>query len=482
MENKLMLREILTRLLDAEKLKYCYECGICTASCPVAWIAPKHHNPRTLLRNVIFDLEEASKDNGLWMCMRCYRCRDRCPQRLDLPEIFWLIRDLALEQSYLTDVPGMLEEVLKLISEKIPLAAVYGWICLRPHEDPHKRTKLDKLTINALERFVANRKKESPLPTPKTRKEKIAVIGSGPAGLTAASELVQKGYPVTVFESLPEPGGMLRVGIPKYRFPKEALEVDINHIKKLGVKIKTNVSIGNDVTIEGLFKEGYKTIFIATGAYKSMKLGVKGEELKGVITALDFLKDFNVGKKTKVGKKVVVIGGGNVAMDAATTALRLGAEAVQLACLESRDEMPAHKREIRDTLGGGAALNVSWGPKEILGDGEKVTGVKLVRCVSVFDEQGRFSPSFDETMTTILEADTVILAIGQVPDLSFLGKEIDVLGGRVIAVDPFTMETSLPGVFAGGDVVLGPATVIEAIAAGKRAAISIDCYLKGEGD
>jgi len=482
LEKELMLREILTRLLDAEKLKYCYECGICTASCPVVWIDPKHHNPRNLLRKVIFDFEEASNDTGLWMCMRCYRCHDRCPQRLDLPEIFWLIRDLAVEQNYLTDVTGMLEEVLKLIRDEIPLAAVYGWICLRPHEAQNKRTKLDKLAIDALERFVADRKKEKTPPIPKTRKEKIAIIGSGPAGLIAATELVKKGYLVTVFESLPEPGGMLRVGIPNYRFPKEALDVDINHIKKLGVEIETNVSVGKDVTIEGLLQEGYKAIFIATGAYKSMKLGIKGEELKGVITALDFLKDFNMGKKVKLGKRVVVIGGGNVAMDAATTALRLGAEAVQLACLESREEMPAHEREIQDTLGEGVALNVSWGPKEILGDGKKLTGVKLVRCLSVFDERGRFSPSFNETVAKVLEADTVILAVGQVPDLSFLGEGIDVLGGRVIAVDPMTMETSLPGVFAGGDVVSGPATVIEAIAAGRRAAVSIDCYLKGEGD
>jgi NADPH-dependent glutamate synthase beta subunit-like oxidoreductase len=288
------------------------------------------------------------------------------------------------------------------------------------------------------------------------------------------------GFPVTVFEALSEPGGMLRVGIPEYRLPKYVLDTEIEYIKDLGVEIRTNTAVGKDLSFNDLLKEEeYKAIFIATGAHKSRKLRVEGEDMEGIFHALDLLRQVTLRKRPKLGERVLVIGGGNVVMDGARTALRLGAEVVQMACLESREEMPAHEWEIREALTEGVALNVSWGPKEILGDGEKVTGVKFVRCVSVFDENGRFNPSFDETVTKVLEGDTVILAIGQAPDLSFLREKTDVLGGRVIAVDPMTMETSLPGVFAGGDAVSGPATLIEAVAAGKIAAASIDRYLRG---
>jgi heterodisulfide reductase subunit A len=483
LKNEQMLKETLTRLLDTEKLKYCYECGICTASCPVAWIAPKHHNPRSLLQKAIFDFEEASNDTGLWMCMRCYRCHDSCPQKLDLPEIFRLIRDSAVEQNYLPDATSKLEEVLKLIREEIPLAAVYGWLCLLPHEAQNKRTKVDELSFNALKRFVADRKKEKTPPIPKMRREKAAVIGSGPAGLTAAYELVKKGYPVTVFESLPEPGGMLRVGIPSYRVPKEALDVDIDYVKKLGVEIKTNVSVGKDVTIEGLLQKEYKTIFIATGAHKSTKLGVEGEELHGVIQALDFLKDFNNGRKARLGDKVVVIGGGNVAMDAARTALRLGAREVNILYRRSREEMPAIPWEVKEAESEGVKVHFLLAPKKILGKDGHVVGVECIRMeLGPPDETGRKRPIPIANSEFTVESQALILAIGESPDISFIPKELEVTQRNTIEVNPFTLETSMPGIFAGGDAVLGPATVIEAIAAGIRAAISIDRYLKGEGD
>jgi NADPH-dependent glutamate synthase beta subunit-like oxidoreductase len=220
----------------------------------------------------------------------------------------------------------------------------------------------------------------------------------------------------------------------------------------------------------------YKAIFIGTGASKSGRLRIEGENLEGVIDALDFLRQANLKERVNIGKKVVVVGGGNVAMDAARTALRLGAEEIQLASLESREEMPAHEWEIRESIEERIVINPSWGPKKILGDGKKVTRVEFKKCTSVFDEKGRFSPSFNETVTKTFEADTVILAIGQSPDLSFLGGEVE-LRGRLIAVDPMTMETSVPGLFAGGDVVLGVASVIEAMVAGKLAAASIDRYL-----
>lgn len=483
LKNEQLLKETLTKLLDTEKLKYCYECGICTASCPVAWKVPKYHNPRSLLQKVIFDFEEASNDTGLWMCMRCYRCHDRCPQRLDLPEIFWLIRDFAVEQNYLPDPTGKLEEVLKIIREEIPLASVYGWLCFLPHETQDKRTKVDKLAIDALKHFVADREKEKTPPIPKTSREKVAVIGSGPAGLTAACELVKKGYPVTVFESLSEPGGMLRVGIPNYRFPKEALDVDINYIKKLGVEIKTNVPVGKDLTIEELLQKGYKTIFIATGAHKSTKLGIEGEELDGVIQALDFLKDFNNGKKVKLGDKVAVIGGGNVAMDAARTALRLGAREVNILYRRSREEMPAIPWEVKEAESEGVKVNFLLAPKKILGKDGHVIGVECIRMeLGPPDETGRRRPIPIANSEFTVESKAVILAVGESPDISFIPKELETTKRNTIEANPFTLETSMPGIFAGGDVVLGPATVIEAIAAGMRAAASIDCYLKGEGD
>jgi len=399
---------------------------------------------------------------------------------LKLPEIFSLLRKLTIEQGYLPDVPSKLEETLAILREEIPFPVVYGWLCLRPCEEETKRSKFDNLVLGVLQRSLANYKKKEVTPLPKTRKEKIAIIGSGPAGLTVAWELLKMGFPVTVFEVLSEPGGMLRVGIPEYRLPKYVLDTEIEYIKDLGVEIRTNTAVGKVLSFNDLLKEEeYKAIFIATGAHKSRKLRVEGEDMEGIFHALDLLRQVNLRKRPKLGKRVVVIGGGNVAMDGARTALRLGAEVVQMACLESREEMPAHEWEIREALTEGVALNVSWGPKEILGDRKKVTGVKFVRCVSVFDENGRFNPSFDETVTKVLEGDTVILAIGQAPDLSFLREKTDVLGGRAIAVDPMTMETSLPGVFAGGDAVSGPATVIEAVAAGKIAAASIDRYLRG---
>jgi len=473
-------RELSKRSIDAEKLAYCYTCGTCTSACPVVRVFPRHFNPRIFFQKLSLDLENVLTETGLWLCAMCDRCHKRCPHELKLPEIFSLLRKMVIERDYLPDVLSKLEETLAILREEVPFPVVYSWLCLRPCGEEPKRSKFDNIVLDVLQRSLADYKKKEVTPLPKTRKEKIAIIGSGPAGLTVAWELLKMGFPATIYESLSEPGGMLRVGIPEYRLPKEVLDMEMQYIEDLGVEIRTNTAVGKDLSFNDLLKEEeYKAIFIATGAHKSRKLRVEGEDMEGVFHALDLLRQVNLRKRPKLGERVLVVGGGNVAMDAARTALRLGAEVVQMACLESREEMPAHECEIREALTEGVALNVSWGPKEILGDGKKVTGVKFVRCVSVFDENGRFNPSFDETVTKVLEADTVILAIGQAPDLSFLREKTDVLGGRAIAVDPMTMETSLPGVFAGGDAVSGPATVIEAVAAGKIAAASIDRYLRG---
>jgi NADPH-dependent glutamate synthase beta subunit-like oxidoreductase len=465
-------KELQEQRLDMEKLKYCFECGICTASCPVMEIIPNHYNPRILLEQIILDLDKVLKEEALWLCAWCYRCQRKCPQGLKLPEIFLPVKKIAAEQGYLQGF----ERAYKRIGREIPLPIVCSWVCFHPERAQIKETTINK----AIKRYITDyRSKQKASTKLKSHEEKIAIIGSGPAGLTAAYELTRKGYPTTVFESFPEAGGMLRKCIPDFRLPKDTVDAEIEYLKSLGVKIKTNITIGKDITIRDLFHRGYKAVFIAIGTQKSRKLGIEGENLKGIFHAVEFLTQANLGKEVKIGDKVVVIGGGGVAIDVAMTALRLGAKEVKLVCLESREEMPSHEPEIHEALDEGIIFNVSWGPKRFLRSGDKVVGVELIRCTSVFDEDGGFNPSFDETVTKTIETDSVIVAIGQASGLSPLGEEIETFRGRVI-VDPMTMETSVPGVFAGGDVILGPATVAEAIICGKRAATSIEEYLKAK--
>ena len=461
-------KELLEKLLDVEKLKYCYECGICTASCPVVELVPKHYHPRSLLQRISLDLEGVLTRDELWLCAWCYRCYKRCPQGLRLPEIFLSVRSLAAERGYLQG----LEKALEIIKREIPLPAVCCWVCFHP-----ERAKVDRqMVVSALE---LEEERET-LPMPKTHVEKIAIIGSGPAGLTAAYELVKKGYLVTVFESMPEPGGMLRKCIPEYRLPKTVLDTEIKRIKKFGLEIKTDITVGKDLTIDDLLQRGYKAIFIATGAHKSRKLGIEGEDLRGVLHALDFLKDVNLGKKVKLGDRIAVIGGGNVAIDAARTALRLGSKEVNFLYRRSREEMPANPWEVKEAESEGVKTQFLVAPKRILGKDGQVTAVECIRMrLGELDESGRRRPMPIEGSEFTMDLDAVILAIGEAPDLSFLPKGMEIAEGNTIAVNPFTMETSLTGIFAGGDAVSGPATVIEAIVAGKRAAVSVDRYLKG---
>jgi len=474
-------KELMNSLIDFEKLAYCYECGTCTAACPVARIFSKYYNPRTFFQKLSIAPLSILRDTELWLCAMCDRCHKRCPHGLKLPEIFQLLRKLAIESSYAPEAVNKLEEALTILREEIPFPLAYSWLSLRPCEEGQTQDKLDAVVLDILRKSLADYKTMEVEPLPKTRKENIAIIGSGPAGLTAAWELAKMGFPITVFEFLPKPGGMLRVGIPNYRLPKEVLDVEVERIKKLGIEIRTNTRIGKDIPFEDLLKGKYKAVFIATGAHESVKLNIDGEDLAGVVHALDLLREFNLDERPQIGKNVVVVGGGNVAIDTARIALCIGAEEVQLFCLEPRDEMPAHEWEIQDAVEEGVIINATWGPKKILGNGKNVTGVKFIRCVSVFDENGWFNPSYDDTKSKVIEADTVILAIGQRPDLSLFGNKIDVLGSRLIESDPITMETKMPGLFVGGDAATGPATVIEAIAAGKIAAESINRYLS-DGD
>jgi len=380
---------------------------------------------------------------------------------------------------------GKIEEALEVIRNYIPFPSVCGRVCFSPCEDACIRKDVDEaVAIRALKRLAADyqlttKGKVTPKPVPKTHEEKIAVIGGGPAGLTAAYELAKLGYPVTVFEKEAQLGGMLRLCIPDYRLPKEILDAEIEYILSLGIETRTNVEIGKDLTVQQLFEQGYKAVFIATGAHKGLTLNIEGANLEGVLHALEFLREVKVGKPPEIGEKVAVIGGGNVAIDAARTALRLGKQ-VTILYRRSQAEMPAHPREVEEALSEGVKIEFLVSPKRVLGENGKV---KAIECVQMRlgepDQTGRRRPIPIEGSEFTVSVDTLIIAIGEAPDTSFLPPQIETGKRNIIVVDPITLETSHPGIFAGGDVATGPASVIEAIAAGKRAAISIDRYIKG---
>jgi len=402
-------------------------------------------------------------------------CKGGCPAGLDVEGYIKLVTQ------------GFYKDALNLIEKKIPLPAVISRVCPRPCETKCNRKEIDQpIAINALKRFVVEEVekrwgKEEITPVPRTKREKVAIIGSGPAGLTAAYDLVRNGYGVTIFEALPIPGGMPAVGIPEYRLPKKVLQTEIGDIRKLGVEIKLNSPVGkNGLTLDSLRKKGYKAIFIAVGAHKSLKLDVPGEDMEGVYHGTSFLHDVNTGKKVKVGKRVAIIGGGNVAVDAARTALRLGAKEVFIVYRRSRQEMPAHDDEIKAAEEEGVKIHYLASPVKILGKDGKIVGIECIRMeLGEPDASGRRRPIPIKGSEFVIDSDMVIPAIGEVPNLDFLHDSLKTSEGT-LKVDPDNLTTGVPGVFAGGDAVTGPATVIEAIAAGHKAATSIDRYLRGE--
>jgi NADPH-dependent glutamate synthase beta subunit-like oxidoreductase len=312
--------------------------------------------------------------------------------------------------------------------------------------------------------------------------EKVAIVGSGPSGLTAGWELAKRGYKPTIFEAESVAGGMLSWGIPEYRLPKDVIDYEIKYIKDMGVEIKTNTPIGKDLSIEDLFNQGYKAVYIATGDPVNLKLQIPGEEVEGVIDPIEFLKKYNLEGDAKIGKKVAVIGGGNTAMDAARTAWRLGAD-VTILYRRTRPEMPANDEEIKEALEEGIKIEYLTLPIEAYTDNGRLSEIKCIRMeLTEFDDTGRRRPKQVEGSEFELEVDTLIPAIGQVPDLEFLNgkKEIHITKWNTLEVDPETMATNVPGIFAGGDVVSGPATVLEAMRSGKIAGESIHKHLRGE--
>jgi NADPH-dependent glutamate synthase beta subunit-like oxidoreductase/ferredoxin len=378
---------------------------------------------------------------------------------------------------------GKFDDALRLIREYVPFPEVLERICPHPCESECLRGEIDEpIAINALKRSAGDYGK-APIQNPanvQKRKEKVAIVGSGPAGLTAAYYLVQEGYPVTVFEKLDVAGGMMAVGIPEFRLPREALRSEIQVIQDMGVEVKTGVTFGEDITLEGLKKQGYVALFMAMGLHRSISLKVEGEDLPNVLKGIEFLREVISGKKVSVGKNVVVIGGGNVAIDVALTAKRLGAQRISIVCLEKREEMPAWDYEIKEALEEGVTILNSLGPKRFLEKDGKLSGIEFKCCAAVYDERGAFNPCYNEADVTMVDADTAIIAIGQTGDFSFAKKEgIPVAAGK-LKVDPFTLQTQIEWVFAGGDAIYGPKTVVEALASGKKAAESIKRYIQGE--
>lgn len=377
---------------------------------------------------------------------------------------------------------GRFGEAFRLVRERNPLPSACGRICTHPCETKCRRNSTDTpIAIAWLKRFLGdNFSEETKKTTTEKYHEKIAIIGAGPAGLAAANDLALLGYSCTIFESNPTPGGMLRMGVPTYRLPRTAIDRDVEFIKSLGVEIKYNTTFGVDVTFESLKKEGFSVIFIGVGLLESRSLNIEGIELEGVLKGVSFLNEVNTTGKAKIGKNILVIGGGAVAMDCARAALRLKPDKVSVACLESRKEMPTTDFEIEETIHEGALLYNSIGPKRILGKSGRVTGLETLKVKYVFDEQKRFNPAFYEGSDSVIEADTIILAIGQTSNLSFLkGQEgIQVTRGGTIIVNPNTFSTSVHGVYAGGDIVLGRGTMTESMAHGKKAAIVIHNTLR----
>jgi len=405
-------------------------------------------------------------------------CRHTCPVGIDVPKYVAAIA----EGDYL----GAAE----VIRERNPFPAICGRICHHPCEVKCRRGELDEaVAIRSLKRFAAdwyyNNIDEPPEPFPITKEEKVAIVGAGPAGLSCAYYLRRMGYPVTVFEALPVGGGMLGVAIPDFRLPKEILQKEIDYIRHRGVEIKYNTPLNINYTLEDLRKEGYKAIFIAAGAQRSQMIGIPGEieGLDGLFYGLRFLNDVKRGKDVKIGKKVAVIGGGNTAIDAARTALRLGAEEVSVYYRRSRDEMPVTELEYEEALEEEVKFHFLVSPTRIVNRDWKVKGLECVRMsLGEADESGRRRPIPIEGSEISVEADMVIPAVGQAPDLSFLPADSELERARwgALEVDRNTLATNIPGIFAGGDFVTGPTTIIEAISAGRRGAIAIDKYLRGD--
>ena len=404
-------------------------------------------------------------------------CKTACPAHIAV-------------QGYLKKASqGKYQEALALIKKQNPFPAVCGRICNRRCEDACTRGTIDQaVAIDAVKKFIAEQdlKAETryipPVVIPASIHmdhfpEKIAIIGGGPAGMSAAFYLAEKGYRPTVFEKNEEPGGMLRYGIPSYKLEKDIIAAEIDVMREMGVEIKTGVEVGKDVTLKELREQGYKAFYIAIGCSAGRRPGVPGDDAEGTTTAIDYLREANTGKTSYTGR-VVVVGGGNVAIDAARVSARSGAGEVHMLCLESEAEMPAADDEVREAKEDGVKIQNGWGPKEVLTENGKVTGIIFKKCTSGNNAEGRFAPTYDENETILIDCDPVIFAVGQRSVWgNLLEGENVTFNGPAIVADKLTYQTGQPDIFVGGDVYTGPKFAIDAIAAGHYAAESLHRYV-----
>ena len=404
-------------------------------------------------------------------------CKTACPAHVAVQGYLKLAKE------------GRYDDALALIKKDNPLPAVCGHVCNRRCEDACTRGTVDEaVAIDEVKRFLAERDLNAetryiPKKTIPSLKggfdEKIAIIGAGPAGLSCAYYLALTGYKPTIFEKNEEPGGMLRYGIPSYKLEKDLLAAEIDVIRELGVEIRCGVEIGKDITIEELREQGYKGFYVAIGCQRGRKPGITGENAKGTYAAVDFLREAGAKESFALEGDVVVVGGGNVAIDAARISSRCVDAKISMFCLEQRENMPASKEEIAEALEEGIELNCGWGPKEVLEEDGKVAGVVFKKCIRVLDEQGRFSPEYDEEQTVTIPCKHVIFSVGQAIEWGNMLDNLDLKrrpNGGALA-DKLTYQTSEPDIFVGGDVYTGPKFAIDAIAAGREGAISLHRYV-----
>jgi formate dehydrogenase (NADP+) beta subunit len=433
----------------------CRFCGACAEVCPTG---------------AIMDKEEFAKGKSRKAAL--VPCRYTCPAEIDVPRYVRFIR----EKNYAA--------ATAVIREKVPFPRVLGYVCTHPCETACRRSEVNQaVSIRNLKRFAAEHDDQALWKQRVQKKEdtdkKVAVIGSGPAGLTAAYYLRNQGHSVTVFESLPLAGGMLRYGIPEYRLPREVIDSEIKDIEEMGIEIRTNTRVES---IDKLLSDGYDAIIVAVGAHKGAKLTISGANGEGVLVNTEFLKAVNEGEKIEVGKRVMVLGGGNVAFDCARVARRLGAQEVLMACIECKSEMPASCDEIDEGEAEGITIYPSRTFTRIVRENGKVKGVEFLEVASFnFDEEKNLEIETVDDSQHMIEADTVIFAVGQKPDIPE-GFGIDKTDAGFIELDSYTMATNRDEVFAAGDAVYGTDSVIRSIASGRKSAIAADKFLEGRGN
>lgn len=483
-----MSRSAYRAHVDKEK---CVACGRCVEVCPAgaARLGQKlctRHGEITYPKQELPDEtkwgpEKWSPDYRDKNQLNCYDtgtspCKTACPAHLPVQGY---IR-MAAEGRYM--------DALKLIKTENPFPAVCGAICNRRCEDACTRGTIDQpVAIDEIKKFIAEQELHADkryIPemlnaSGKPHNEKIAVIGAGPAGMSAAFYLQKQGYPVTVFERQKRPGGMLVYGIPSFRLEKEVIDAEIEVLREMGVGFKCGVEVGKDITIQQLRDQGYKAFYVAIGAQGGRKTGVPGEDAEGVVTGVEFLNRVNQEGALTLSGKTVVVGGGNVAIDVARTALRCKSEEVSMFCLESAETMPAAKDEVEEAKEEGIQVNNGWGPKEILTENGKVTGIVFKRCTAVLDAEGRFNPQYDENDTRTVPCGNVLLSIGQsiVWGELLAGTKVEFNRNGTAKADPVTFQTAEPDIFVGGDVYTGPRFAIDAIAAGKEGSVSIHRFV-----